>query len=65
MADILSLVSDLKARRTHPKVHGIHVNLTWVWLTLTGLSQVSILVLEKWHFDIDLLLTPALVDGLS
>ena len=65
MADILSLVSDLKARRTHSKVHGIHVNLTWVWLTLTGLSQVSILVLEKWHFDIDLLLTPALVDGLS
>lgn len=64
MIDILSLISDLKARAAHAKVHAIHINLTWEGFTLRSNRNIRVLILKHWHLNLDLLL-PALVDRLG
>ena len=57
MIDILSFISNLQARRSHSKMHCVHVNLTWDWLTLCRLV-VCVDVLVARHGDFNLLLAP-------
>jgi len=64
VVDVLGLIGNLQTRRTHAKMHSVHVNLSWERLTLLSRHHVGVLVLEKRDLDINLLAAP-LVDGLS
>lgn len=61
MANVLCLVCDLKTRRAHSEVHGVHVNLTWNRLSIGSILHVCVDVVEAGHLDVNFLLT-ALVD---
>lgn len=45
-------------------MHGVHVDLAWVWLIFSGASSVGFLVLKDGHLNVDFL-TPAFSDRLD
>lgn len=45
-------------------MHGVHVDLAWVWFVFSGASSVGFLVHEDGHLDVDFL-TPAFSDRLD
>lgn len=57
MVDGGTLICDLEARLTHSKVHGVHIDLSWVGLTLSWFSHIGIDVMEEWNPDINFLST--------
>ena len=63
MVYVLRFVGDLETGASHTEVHRVHVDTTWIWLTLGRLGQVSILITVDRYLDLYLLLA-ALVDRL-
>lgn len=51
----LALICNLKAALPHTKMHGIHINFSWVWLRFSWLRHVCEFILVDWHSDLDFL----------
>lgn len=65
MIYVLRLICDLQAGAPHPEMHRVHVDLAWKGLIFAGFLHIRIFVLEKWHFNFNLLFAATLVDGLG
>ena len=63
MVDVLSLVSYLKTRCPHAKMHRIHVNHVLHWFPFRHLCA-CLSILESWYLYVDLF-APPVINGSS
>lgn len=59
-----ALIGNLETALTHTEMHGVHVDLAWVWFIFCGASSVGFLVFKDGHLNVDFL-TPAFSDRLD
>lgn len=53
MIQCLAFICNLQAALAHSESHGVHVDFTWVWLSVCWFGHVCIFIFEKWNLDID------------